>query len=43
MTKDEENLILDKFFKNKFKLEIIRIPGPEFLHYPNKIRANFGV
>ena len=39
VTKDEENLILDKFFKNKFKLEIIRIPGPEFLHYPNKLRA----
>ena len=43
VTKDEENLILDKFFKNKFKLEIIRIPGPEFLHYPDRIRANFGV
>lgn len=39
VTKDEEDLILDKFSKNKFKLEIIRIPGPEFLHYPNKLRA----
>jgi len=39
VTKKEENLILDKFFKNKFKLEIIRIPGPGFLHYPNKLRT----
>ena len=43
VTKDEENLILGKFFKNRFKLEIIRIPGPEFLHYPNRIRANFEI
>lgn len=39
----EEALILDKFTKNKFKLEIVRIPGPDFAHYPDKIRAKFGV
>lgn len=39
----EEALILDKFIKNKFKLEIVRVPGPDFAHYPDKIRANFGV
>jgi hypothetical protein len=39
----EENLILDKFHKNKFKMEIVRIPGPEFGHFPDKLRANFGV
>ena len=39
----EETLIMDKFTKNKFKLEIVRIPGPVFAHYPDKIRANFGV
>ena len=36
---EEELLILDKFYKNKFKLEIIRIPGPEFLNYPNALRT----
>lgn len=39
----EEALILEKFIKNKFKLEIVRIPGPDFSHYPDKLRANFGV
>lgn len=39
----EEALILDKFIKNKFKLEIVRIPGPDFGHYPDKLRADFGV
>ena len=39
----ERKLILDKFSKNKFKLEIVRIPSPDFGHYPDKIRANFGV
>lgn len=39
----EEALILDKFIKNKFKMEIVRVPGPDFAHYPDKIRANFGV
>lgn len=40
---DERKLILDKFVKNKFKLEIVRIPSPDFGHYPDKLRANFGV
>lgn len=39
----EEALILDKFIKNKFKLEIVRVPGPDFAHYPDRLRANFGV
>ena len=39
----EESLILEKFIKNKFKMEIVRIPGPEFGHFPDKLRANFGV
>ena len=39
----ERKLILDKFSKNKFKLEIVRIPSPDFGHYPDKIRANFGL
>ena len=39
----EEALILDKFTKNKFKMEIVRVPGPDFAHYPDKLRANFGV
>ena len=39
----EEALIIDKFIKNKFKLEIVKIPGPDFGHYPDKLRANFGV
>ena len=40
---DEESLILEKFIKNKFKMEIVRVPGPDFSHYPDKIRANFGI
>ena len=40
---NEERIILDKFINNKFKLEIVRIPGPDFGHYPDKIRANFSV
>ena len=36
---EEESKILDMYFKNKFKLDIINIPGPMFGHYPNKIRA----
>ncbi len=39
----EEALILDKFVKNKFKLEIIRVPGPDFSFLPDKIRAEFGI
>lgn len=39
----EKKMILDKFSKNKFKLEIVRIPSPDFGHYPDKIRANFGL
>ena len=40
---EEERLIIDKFIKNKFKLEIVRVPGPEFRHFPDKLRAEFGV
>ena len=40
---DERKLILDKFVKNKFKLEIVKIPGPDFGHYPDRLRADFGV
>ena len=36
---EEEAKILGMYFKNKFKLEIINIPGPMFDHYPNKIRG----
>ena len=36
---EEESKILDMYFKNKFKLDIINIPGPIFDHYPNRIRA----
>lgn len=43
VNEDEKKLILDKFIKNKFKLEIVKIPGPKFEHYPDKIRANFGI
>lgn len=39
----EECLILDKFINNKFKLEIVKIPGPDFAHFPDKLRASFGV
>lgn len=35
----EESKILEMYFKNKFKTEIINIPGPAFDYYPNKIRA----
>lgn len=43
VTDIERNLILSKFTKNKFKLEIVKIPGPDFGHYPDKLRANFGL
>ena len=39
----EECIILDKFINNKFKLEIVRVPGPAFAHFPDKLRASFGV
>lgn len=39
----EEALILDKFTKNKFKLEIVRVPGPDFSFLPDKIRDKFGI
>ena len=39
----EKTLILDKFAKNRFKLDIVKIPGPDFGHYPDMLRANFGV
>lgn len=39
----EEALILDKFIKNRFKIEIVRVPGPDFAHYPDKLRVNFSV
>ena len=35
----DEALIISKFFKNKFKLDIVHIPGPDFSHYPDKIRS----
>ena len=38
-----ETLIIDKFAKNKFKVEIVKVPGPKFEHYPDKIRAEFGL
>lgn len=40
---EEEKLILSKFTKNMFKMQIVRVPGPEFGHFPDKLRANFGV
>ena len=40
---EEERLILDKFKKNMFKMQIVRVPGPGFGHLPDKLRANFGV
>lgn len=43
VSESEKSLILDKFIKNKFKLEIVKIPGPDFGHYPDMIRANFGL
>ena len=38
-----ESKIIDKFFKNRFKLEIVKVPGPKFEHYPDRIRAEFGI
>ena len=35
--------VFELYSKNKFKLEIIKIPGPDFSHYPDKIRTSFGV
>lgn len=43
ISKDEEKLILDMFMKNRFKLDIIKIPCPDFSHYPDVFRANFNV
>ena len=43
VTLDEKNHILDMFTKNKFKLEIVHLPGPDFGHYPDKFRVDFGV
>lgn len=40
---DEKDLILKMFKKNKFKLETVHIAGPEFAHYPDAIRADFGL
>ena len=40
---DEQALILKHFNKNKFKLEMIHIDGPEFGYYPDKIRESFGL
>lgn len=34
----EESKILELFYKNKFKLEIVKIPGPQFINYPNRFR-----
>lgn len=33
--------ILRKFDKNRFKMEIVRVPGPKFEHYPDRIRSEF--
>lgn len=38
-----EAKILENFIKNRFKLEMVKLPGPGFEHLPNRIRANFGV
>lgn len=35
--------ILSLFNKNRFKLEMIHIAGPDFGQYPDKIRADFGI
>ena len=40
--RDVEQLIMQKFVKNRFKLDIVKIPGPEFTFLTNTIRANFG-
>ena len=37
-----ESVIIEKFMKNRFKLEIVNIPGPEMPFLTNQIRANFG-
>ena len=39
----EEKIILDKFMKNKFKLEMINIAGPKFLNYKDRIRDIFNL
>lgn len=39
----DEALILEKFAKNRFKMDIVKVPGPKFEQYPDKIRANFGI
>ena len=43
VSKKEEDLIVRKFFENRFKLETVRIAGPGFEHYPDRIRAEFGL
>lgn len=43
VTEEEKKLIVDKYLKNKFKLEIVHIPGPDFGQYPDALRASFGV
>ena len=35
----DEDRIFQLFSRNRFKTDIIRIPGPEFAHYPNRPRA----
>ena len=39
----DEASIEDKIIKNKFKLKMVRIDGPDFGHYPDKVRAFYGV
>lgn len=39
----DETSIIDKVVKNKFKLKMVRIDGPDFGHYPDRVRAQFGV
>ena len=40
--RDVERLVMQKFVKNRFKLDIVKIPGPEFMFLTNTILANFG-
>lgn len=40
---DEDRMkILKAFVRNKFKIEMVNISSPDFSHYPDAIRAQFG-
>lgn len=40
---DEDKMkILKAFVRNKFKIEMVNISSPDFSHYPDAIRAQFG-